>query len=60
MIDKMEDVCPVKIGRSDHKFEWLVGCVYMNREVVRKEENILKWSTSKQWSGELWMMAWVL
>ena len=24
LIDKMEDVCLVKIGRSDHKFEWLV------------------------------------
>ena len=23
MIDKMEDVCLVKIGRSDHKFECL-------------------------------------
>ena len=42
MIDKMEDVCLVKIGRSDHKFEWLVGSVYMNCEGVRKEENILK------------------
>ena len=51
----MEDVCLVKIGRSDHKFEWLVGSVYMNCEGVRKEENILK-----EWSGELWIMAWVL
>ena len=42
IIDKMEDVCLVKIGRSDHKFEWLVGSVYMNCEGVRKEENILK------------------
>ena len=42
MIDRMEYVCLVKIGRSDHKFEWLVGCVYMNCEGVRKEENILK------------------
>ena len=40
MIDKMEDGCLVKIGRSDHKFEWLVGSV--NFEGVRKEENILK------------------
>ena len=31
-----------KIGRSDHKFEWLVGNVYMNCEGVRKEENIMK------------------
>ena len=38
----MEDVCLVKIGRSDHKFEWLVGSVCMNCEGVRKEENILK------------------
>ena len=38
MIDKMEDVCLVKIGRSDHNFEWLVGSVYMNCEGVRKEE----------------------
>ena len=42
MIGKMEDVCLVKIGRSDHKFEWLVGSVYMNCEGVRKEANILK------------------
>ena len=42
MIDKMEDVCLVKIGLSDHRFEWLVGIVYMNCEGVRKEENILK------------------
>ena len=42
LIDKMEDVCLVKIGRSDHTFEWLVGSVYMNCEGVRKEENILK------------------
>ena len=42
MIDKMEDGCLVKIGRSDHKFEWLVGSVYMNCEGVRKDENILK------------------
>ena len=38
----MEDVCLVKIGRSDHKFEWLVGSVYMNCEGIHKEENILK------------------
>ena len=42
MIAKMEDVCLVKIERSDHKFEWLVGSMYMNCEEVRKEENILK------------------
>ena len=42
MIDKMEDVCLVKIGRCDHKFEWLVGSVYMNCEGERKEDNILK------------------
>ena len=29
----MEDVCLVKkIGRSDHKFELMVGSVYMNCE----------------------------
>ena len=38
----MEDVCLVKIGWSDHKFEWLVGSVNINCEGVRKEENILK------------------
>ena len=38
----MEDVCLVKIGRSDHKFEWLVGSVYMNCEGERKEHDILK------------------
>ena len=42
MIDKMEDVCLGKIGRSDHRIEWLVGSVYMNCEGVRKEDNILK------------------
>ena len=42
MIDKMEDVCLVIIGRSDPNFEWLVGSVYMNCEGVRKEGNILK------------------
>ena len=41
-IVKMEDVCLVKIGQSDHKFEWMVGSVYMNCEGVRKEEIILK------------------
>ena len=40
MIDKMEYVCLVKIGWSDHKFEWLVASVYINCEEVRKEENI--------------------
>ena len=38
----MEDVCIVKIRRSDHKFEWLIGSVYMNCEGICKEENILK------------------
>ena len=38
----MEDVCFVKIRRSDHKFEWLVGSVYMNCEKIHKEEKILK------------------
>ena len=33
---------PCKIRRNDHKFEWLVGSVYMKCEGVRKEENILK------------------
>ena len=42
MIDKMEDVCLVKIARSDRKFEWLVGSLYRNCEGVRKEENILR------------------
>ena len=37
----------VKIGRSDHKFEWLVGSVYMNCDGVHKEENILKWEYIK-------------
>ena len=33
----MEDVCFVKkIGLSEHKFEWMVGSVYMNCEGVRK------------------------
>ena len=38
----MEYVCLVKIGRSDHKFEWLLGSVYMNCKEVCEEENILK------------------
>ena len=38
----MEDVCLVKIGRSDHKFEWLVGSVYMNCEGVRKGHSYLR------------------
>ena len=33
MIDKMEDVCLVKIGLSDHMFEWLVESMYMNCEL---------------------------
>ena len=37
MIEKMEDVCLVKIGQSYHKFEWLGGSVYMNCEGVRKK-----------------------
>ena len=39
---KMGYVCFVKIMRSDHKFQWLVGSVYMNCEGIRKEENIFK------------------
>ena len=39
----MEDVCLVKIGRSDNKFEWPVGSRYMNCEGIRKEENILEY-----------------
>ena len=45
----MEDVCLVKIGQSDHKFEWLVGSVYMNCEGVRKEENILEYIKAVAW-----------
>ena len=41
MIDKMEDRCLVQIGRSDHRFEWLVGSVYMNcEEIILKFEYI--------------------
>ena len=49
----MEDVCLVKIGRSEHKFEWLVGSVYkqMNCEGAPKEENILKFEYIK---GVVW------
>ena len=32
MMSKIGNVCFVKIGRSDHKFERLVGSVYMNCE----------------------------
>ena len=38
MIDKMEDVCLVNIGRSVNEFEGLVGSVSMNCEGVRKVE----------------------
>ena len=48
MVDKMEHVCLVKIGRSDHKFEWLVRSVYMLCEGVRKEENIFKLECIKE------------
>ena len=47
MMGKIGDVCSVKIGWSEHKFEWLVGSVYINCEDAHKEENILKLSTSK-------------
>ena len=57
MIDKMEYVCLVKMGRNKHKFEWLVGSVYMNCEGVLKEENILKLEYIKV---VVWMMTWVL
>ena len=33
----------------------LVESVYINCEGVRKEDNILK-----EWSRDLWMMAWIL
>ena len=33
--------------RCAHKFEWLVGSVYMNCEGVRKGENILKLEYTK-------------
>ena len=46
-MNKMEDVYLVKIGRSDHKFEWLVGSVYIKCEGVREEENILKFEYIK-------------
>ena len=39
---KMGDICFVEIGRSVHRFEWLVGSVYMICARVCKEENILK------------------
>ena len=42
MMDKMRYVCLLKIGRGKHKFEWLIGCVYIHCEVVRKEDTILK------------------
>ena len=38
----MADVCLLKIGWSDHKFEWLVESVYMDYEGVRKKDKILK------------------
>ena len=35
---KTYDVCFVKIGKSDSKFECLVGSVHTNGEGVRKNE----------------------
>ena len=37
-----EDICFVKIGKHDKRYEWLLGSVYMNCEVIRGEENVLK------------------
>ena len=37
-----DDVCFIKIGRLDSKYEWLLGSIYMNCEGVRKEENKAK------------------
>ena len=34
---KIKDVCFKKIGKSDNKFEWLVGNKYMNCKRVRKD-----------------------
>ena len=40
--DDRENKARVRVVRTDNKFEWLVGSLYMNCEGVRKEENILK------------------
>ena len=37
-----EDICFVKIGKHDKRYEWLLGSVYMNCEGIRGEENVLK------------------
>ena len=31
-----------KIGRVDGKFQWLLGCIYLYCEGVRREENVKK------------------
>ena len=40
MTIRMEDVCFVKMGRGDNKFEWLVRSVYMIVNVYVKKEHL--------------------
>ena len=37
-----EDICFVKIGKHDKRYEWHLGSVYMNCEGIRGEGNVLK------------------
>ena len=37
-----EDICLVKIGKYDFRYEWLLGIVYINCEGIRGDENVLK------------------
>ena len=41
-----EDICFIKVGEG--ATEWLIGCVYMNCEGVRKEENAERVSKVKE------------
>ena len=33
-----EDICFVKIGKHDMRYEWLLGSVYIHCEGIRREE----------------------
>ena len=37
-----EDICFVKIGKHDKRYEWLLESVYMNCEGIRGDKNVFK------------------
>ena len=41
------DICFVKIGKHDKRYQWLLVSVYMNCEGRRGEENVLKMQSVK-------------